>query len=426
MVLVLVGFTLPFAHTNIVVAGYPMTPAKAVTAVLLVFVLLRLVIQRNRLILDRKAVAVLAFGASVAASATVAFFADIPLPNLIRVSTTWFLLLIFYFLLVHAIEDEGELDVFLMSVVAGAIFVTITGFLGLGFQTYSAEGGRIGGEGGNPNTLAFNLVLALPLAASFMESSRSAGTKVLWMAALLALLSGVAGTLSRSGLVALLGVGLYWGLSVRKLDPLRFGVPFLLVVAFAFFFMPESVAERVGTLSPEKLPFDNSARSRMDVLPFALQAIGSHPLLGIGLLRWLSWSIHAGSHVHNVIHNAYLQVAVEQGLLGLVPFLLITVFSWRDLSRVRQAGQRLRRRGDLRLRRTVLRAEMLQVGMLGILVISQFQPTMRYRSLWATFALSSVVLAVARSRLAAEPSQAPEVGTAAAPMARVGLPASGG
>jgi O-antigen ligase len=97
------------------------------------------------------------------------------------------------------------------------------------------------------------------------------------------------------------------------------------------------------------------------------------------------------------VHNAFLDVAAEEGLLGLVPFIAVTVLSWRDFTRASRAGRK--QRGDARLQ---VRAVLLQTAMLGSLLVSQFQPTQRSKGLWLLFALSTVMARMARAHSAAE------------------------
>jgi O-antigen ligase len=398
IVLVLVALTLPFEWASLALPGIVLTPSKVVTALLLVLVAVQWAIVGGRIPGRAKGAWIAFFGAAVLISALHAFLVGIPASNLIYVLQTWFFLLLFYFVLVYVLDSRRELDLVLAGLGAGAILVVVSGLLGYGLVTETAVGERLGGQGGNPNQLAFNLLIAMCAAFALFYTHRSMLVRGFALAVVGFCLVGIIGSLSRSAYLAVALMGLFWILRFGRYDLLRYTLPLTVLLGIALVLAPESFWLRLDTIFTEG-PRDYSAASRIENIPLAFTAFASNPILGVGLLGFRTWSFEQGTPTH-VVHNAFLQIAADQGLLGLIPFVAIMVLTWLDLSRAwslaRRYGVRLQ---DAELRGLGVRAVMLQVAFLGVLVASQFQTSMRHKGLWLLVALSTVSLGLVRARL---------------------------
>jgi O-antigen ligase len=408
IVLFFVAFTLPFGFTNLDLGFVVLTPAKFASALLAVLVAAHWALSPSRsLQIGWRGVWLLLFLVSVAVSTASSFFGGLPVQPVVTTAITWVSLVALAGLLSYTIQTERSLSLVLGAYVAGAVYVAVTGLAGEGFVTSSAEGVRIGGEGGNSNEAAFHLVLGVALAFAMMQTAARPRMRIVWAGVAVLLIVAAGATLSRSGLLALLFMGALWVLRFRRFDVLRVAIPVVVLIAIAAALMPESVGERLETLSPEKANRDTSILSRKELLPLALRAFAENPLIGIGMSGWVSWAVaHRATHAE-VIHNAHVHVAAEQGLLGLVPFTALTLMTWWDLTRT---WKFVRRKRDLppALRNLAAQALYLQLGYLGCLVVAQFQPAMRYKGLWFCFALSGTLIALTRRRaaeLVARPSQ---------------------
>lgn len=398
VVLALVALTLPFEWAALPLPGIILTPNKVVTALLLLLAAAQWSLAGGRLPGRAKAIWVAFLGAAVVVSALQAFLLGIPASNLFYVLQTWFSLLLFYFVLVYVLDSRRELDLVLGALGVGAILVVISGLMGYGMVAESAEGERLAGEGGNPNQLAFNLLIAMPAAFALFYTRRSTFLRGFAVAVVAFSMIGIVGSLSRSAYLAVALMGLFWIVRFGRYDLLRYALPLTALIGIALVLAPESFWLRLGTIFTEG-PRDYSAASRIKNVPLALAAFASNPLLGVGLLRFRAWSFEQGEPTP-VVHNAFLQIAADQGLLGLVPFVAIMVLTWVDLSRAWKLGRLYGvRLGDDELRGLGVRAVMLQVAFFGVLVASQFQTSMRHKGLWLLVALSTVNLALVRARL---------------------------
>jgi O-antigen ligase len=118
----------------------------------------------------------------------------------------------------------------------------------------------------------------------------------------------------------------------------------------------------------------------------------------VGLNGYVNWASENGEVVH-AIHNAYLQVFAENGLMGLVPFMTIVLLAWRHLIRAWRAARRFRHKRDPELHILEMRAVLLEVAFVGALVMGLAQPTNRHKALWLLFVLSTVLVSLVRARV---------------------------
>jgi O-antigen ligase len=250
------------------------------------------------------------------------------------------------------------------------------------------------GHGGNANMFAFNLVMAFPLVLALMLSKGSFLGRGFYSGVVFIAVSGIMVSLSRSAYLSMAMMVTFWLVRFRR--P-QYAIPMLIGGAVALMLAPESFFARLSTLSAEG-PSDASAQKRLEMLGPVLDAFLTNPLVGIGLMRFVPFTYEHGYDVHGVIHNAFLQVGAEQGLLGLIPFLAITMLAWRDYGRSWRTAQRMRMHKDPELRGLALRSLLFQMSMVGVLTMSMFQPTMRHKGLWILFAVSAVMLKLVRRR----------------------------
>jgi O-antigen ligase len=184
---------------------------------------------------------------------------------------------------------------------------------------------RPGGTVGNVNGFARYLGYVLPIASILMLTTRE---RKMFLLSLLAALGGFLAlilTQSRSVwgayLIAIL-VALFFVL-VRHLVTLRtlkrIGLALLIIAGFAFLY---------GGTVYKRLTGDDhgSAKSRLTTARVALEIINDHPVLGVGVNNYDSY-IRQYWHVDDpftkiaVVHNNYLLILAEIGVLGFAVFL---------------------------------------------------------------------------------------------------------
>lgn len=312
----------------------------------------------------------------------------------------WLALVVLFILVFGSIENDSHLNMyFSLALIASGLY-GVYGFLqffGIDVIHWSSLGaGRIYSTLGNPDQLAGQIALVLPLVAIFFVL----GIKRLWTLPLfMVLICVLFFTQSKSGLLAsfisflLLVVGVLVFMGRAVLREHRIQVVTLVVVFFAIAFASFMVSP--GKTSPS-LPtslFDlkqSSASIRIFIWKGAVRLIAESPLIGRGLGSfqalnpreqaqvWQSGGYErTGIDVHDeaYAHNDYLQMAAEGGLLTLVFFLAFFILIFSN-------GFSYLKKETLRNRQGVVLA--LMAGLAGFLTFAFFNFPLKMPSVAAT------------------------------------------
>ena len=97
------------------------------------------------------------------------------------------------------------------------------------------------------------------------------------------------------------------------------------------------------------------------------------------------------------MHNSYLHVASEMGIVGLIPYLAFFGFTWFDFSRAWFLAKR--RLDDPEMKELYYLAILCQIAFFGALIDNLFLSSLRYKSIWLLFGLSTVLGLFTRKRM---------------------------
>lgn len=209
---------------------------------------------------------------------------------------------------------------------------------------------RAGGTSYHPLILALNTTLLLPLLVILVlylnGRQRLAAAIALGVnfAALLA-------TGSRSGIVSCAAV-----LAVLLLKKVIMPNRFLVVGALAlpllvFLFVPADLKDRLFSTDSYRVDRSSSLSYRVEMLDAGLSVWSDHPALGIGLGNLTAIGERMRSDVlsglASGVHNMYVQIGLETGLVGLVVLMSFCIASLRSSDRLRRSAIDLGRE-DLR------------------------------------------------------------------------------
>lgn len=201
---------------------------------------------------------------------------------------------------------------------------TLYGFTGLETLT------RVGGLVGHPNQLALFFDLVLPLSVSLLFLPMRAGIKFLLLATVFLEVLALGVTYSRGGIVSsILAIVIillfHWskriGL-VRAICAILFAAVLSLVVLIT---VPNPLEK--GLLRTEE-----TAYGRVPLVIVALNVIRHHPIFGVGLNNF----VYAARQYDNTpeqlisawnspVHNLFLFIAGELGVVGLTFFLIFVI-----------------------------------------------------------------------------------------------------
>lgn len=283
---------------------------------------------------------------------------------------------------------QALMTICLAFIVGGAIS-SLAGVGGMTQSDQTDQGtARLSGGVGDPNFLAAILVPAA--AISLFIALTGSTQRVRLVAALSGLIStaGVFLTQSRGGVLAI-GVAIVGALIVS--GPLRRHVVlvFALVAAFASFYLiliaPPQSFSRITAFTA------GGGAGRADIWTVASHAFKRHPIVGIGAGNFVVVEQEVAVDVnqnlpqafdviqlHEPVHNTYLQVATELGVVGLIPFLLML---WIPLRACWRAASRLEVGTVWAIGRGLV------AGTLGMLVAFIFLTAQYEKQLWLVVAL---------------------------------------
>lgn len=270
-------------------------------------------------------------------------------------------LLLFGWVVANSVEDEGDLNWVISGLMLALFFEGLVGTfqgvtgrpLGLDFLTETSAVGkeqlsvglvnRVQGTIGHPNAYAMYLATGIPFALAFLFSRARRSSKALAGIPLLFGCLALLYTLSRSGWINFLLIfGIVLTLAVRRkrislgAAVLIAGIAFLILLGLTLF-GPDFILSRLTSSDR------GSAYSRITQAKAALAIIKDHPLWGVGLNNYAQVSFaydptgFATWRGAPFVHNVFLLIAAETGLIGLAAFLvflaILLVEAWQIIHR---------------------------------------------------------------------------------------------
>ncbi len=314
---------------------------------------------------------------------------------------------IFFVLLVSQVNSFQRLKSFLWVICLSTVVYSVFGGL---LQAGNFSGGRFEVMGGvfDPNDTAYVLLGLFPLCMYFVQFDAGLVKRLVAIVAICGAVATILLTGSRGGIVAF-GVVLLM-LLVRRTIGVGIGRKMLLVLSLAliWFLMEDKInIERYMTLSDLSSDYNlTSQGGRMQLWQEALNLSLQHPLTGVGVdcfafANDVARRLAGESHLRwEAVHNSYLQVAAEVGLIGFTVYLLIylrSLHTFFRLSRSRPLSPESRELGAV--------SGLMLLGFTG-LMISGFFLSQGY----SIFATLYFALAASLERLRSAPvaaTQAP-------------------
>ncbi len=221
----------------------------------------------------------------------------------------------------------------------------------------------------NPNDLALMLNLILPLTVALWLIHRGRVTRLfLGGVALLAVVAVIL-TFSRAGFLTLATMTAIYCWRLRKRPERGWAMAVVVLALCAVPFLPSGYLDRLATIASIDSDPTGSAQARWGDTVAAASFVVRHPIVGAGVgMNILALNEERGP-AWKMVHNVYLQVAVDLGLPGLVLFLLLLFGSIASVARTRR-----RAAGDPAARGVFHLAEALEIGLIGFAVAALFYP----------------------------------------------------
>jgi O-antigen ligase len=266
---------------------------------------------------------------------------EVSLLTMLMYAKGYFLVLI----LAGAIRSDRELKIMTLYCIAGLVvggIACIYQYLTNTFIISTIYENRAASLRGDPNDTAMLLVAGIPMIYYWFLAIRSIAAKVACVVGLGFLLAGIILTGSRGGFVALLLVML---MIFLKRPSVRIFLISVFVAAIFVVLAPSSYWERMNTMVTLKDEHQGQSLTKRGMLQRAGTSIFlQHPLLGVGpgnfgrayfaetsqVGKTLStMSIHVEKNFP-VAHNMFLELFVENGMIGGTLFLTLFFLSVRN------------------------------------------------------------------------------------------------
>ena len=300
-----------------------------------------------------------------------------------------------------AVEDRRGLEWIVWAFMGGAALSVAVGLLGpsAGEADVVDTGSRLTGQIGDPNELAAILVPALVLAALMLTGRRGPLARWLLVSFTIVFAAALFLTQSRGGLVAFAATVLVAPLLAGAARARTIAVLLTVVAAgvtYYGFFASEDSRKRVTTFE------EGGGSGRPDLWSISYQVFRDRPVTGAGMGNFLVVEAEYAARDDldlervdlvvddpKVVHNTYLHVLAELGLVGLVAFGAVVGgavgIGWRAIRRFARAG----------LHELEMLARALLIGTIGMLAAYAFISAQYEKQLWLLLGLMAALGTIA-------------------------------
>jgi len=325
----------------------------------------------------------------------------------------WALALLALLITVTALKTPRDISLVAVAFVVGASVAAVIGLASGGLSSAASRAaattsstvvqGRLTGGGGDPNLQAAGFIAAMFLATGLMSFYRRRLARLALIAAFLVITAAFFATQSRGGLLALaVATAAALAISPRQRRRILALASVTLVIAGV------AVALSPGSLG-RITNFGGGTSGRSDIWIVATKVFEQHPLAGVGVANFevveprFSLALHRSlsrvtyiAETPQPAHNSYLQLLVDQGIIGLALYLLLAIGCLRAGW---VAARVFDRNGQYAAGHLARAALMAAVGMLlAVFFITDYNDS----RLWILLGLGPALLALARSPISRE------------------------
>lgn len=200
---------------------------------------------------------------------------------------------------------------------------------------------------GQPNALGLFFAIMAPLAIYRRGAARTPGGRALATTAVAVIVLGLVGTFSRGSWLSLLGGSAALLVSGARRRLVRFWIGVAVVAVLV-----DVVSGGALRDTFRRTLGDWVIEQRFGLMLAGIAMFLAHPLLGVGPGGYARNLDRFGAQIFSLWdylptpHNAYIQMAAEAGLLGLVAFVVFMAASWWGVGRRLRLPARIGRTAD--------------------------------------------------------------------------------
>jgi O-antigen ligase len=276
--------------------------------------------------------------------------------------------LLVFWLVASVVDTAARLRRLAWTLTVLAMVVAVVAIANYGGGVFGPAPDRIVGyDAGltrNPNDLALMLNLIIPIGLSLLLCSKGGVARVVLVIALSLEVIAVVLTFSRAGFLVLAGIVGLCGWRLARRGGGGWVLAGLLVAALGLPFLPHGYTDRLLTLRAIDSDPTGSSQARWAGMLGALEDAAEHPILGAGVGMDILVLNQRVGPTWRAVHNAYLELAVDLGLPGLVLFVLLLRACLASARTARLQGGRL----------VASLGEGIEVSLIGFAVAALFHP----------------------------------------------------
>src|SRR5215470_7546019 len=267
-----------------------------------------------------------------------------PKDSLDTLSDTFIKTVIIFILMVNLIDTRQRIFSLWKLVVICGVALGVSAIKSYAKGEFTAQGlrieGLVGGMFENPNDLATALDLLLPFAVLLTLISKGLA-RLFYLGCAAVLTIGVLVTLSRGGFLGLIASSgvLLWKLGKGRQLKTILGAALICGILFAV--MPGGYGARIATIFNNEQDQTGSAQLRRELMERAATIAVSRPIVGVGMGNFHIYSIK-----EKAAHNAYLEIAAELGVTGLIAYLFVIFAPFRSLHRIERQTRGMRSKSE--------------------------------------------------------------------------------
>jgi O-antigen ligase len=184
--------------------------------------------------------------------------------------------------------------------------------------------GPVGGFFQNPNDLALNLAAFMPLTLMYVKRPGPTFKRLLCAVFVLLMLVAIVFTKSRSGMVGTVAMLATFALVARMVTPVNMVAAVLAGMAVVPF-MPQSFWNRMESITDASKDDTGSREERKLLMQQAITLFRQNPITGVGAGQFQNYGPPGQAKPWRQTHNAYLQVAAEIGVFGVIAFFFLII-----------------------------------------------------------------------------------------------------
>jgi O-antigen ligase len=221
------------------------------------------------------------------------------------------------YLFLDLIKNPKQIRIILWIMVFGAFVYSPLGIL------EAVRGIRATSIAGHANAFGAYLAMLIPIVYCLFLNEKKSAKKIILITAMILSALAFMGTLSRGSWLALFAALLVFSVKSGVKKSFFIGITLVIIVfGLVSFLMPGMVTERIKTMTEMKVDTTGERLSQVDN---AIDMIKMHPFLGVGMNEAVRYNevvdTKGGPKIHAEMHNVYLAIASERGLIALFFFL---------------------------------------------------------------------------------------------------------